>query len=85
MNTCFFSASPRITGPLCQNPPKGHGKGQMMLADIASGEVDTADVLFLIAFILFVIATVMAAMAKAVDSVIVRAGFACVALAWLLL
>jgi hypothetical protein len=57
----------------------------MMLADIASGEVDTADVLFLIAFILFVIATVMAAMAKAVDSVIVRAGFACVALAWLLL
>jgi len=32
-----------------------------------------------------VIATVMAAMAKAVDSVIVRAGFACVALAWLLL
>lgn len=57
----------------------------MMLADIASGEVDTADVLFLIAFILFVIATVMAAMAKAVDSVIVRAGFACIALAWLLL
>jgi hypothetical protein len=56
-----------------------------MLADIASGEVDTADVLFLIAFILFVIAAVMAAMVKSIDQVIMRAGFACVALAWLLL
>jgi len=57
----------------------------MMLADIASGEVDTADVLFLIAFILFVISAVMAAMARSIDQVILRAGFACVALAWLLL
>jgi len=56
-----------------------------MIADIASGEVDIADVLFLVAFILFVIAAVMAAMARSIDSVIVRAGFACLALGWLVL
>ena len=57
----------------------------MMLADIASGEADTADILFLVAFILFVITAVMAAMARSIDQVILRAGFACVALAWLVL
>ena len=57
----------------------------MIIADIASGEVDWADVLFLVAFILFVIVTVMRVMARAFDGALVAAGLACLALAWLLL
>jgi hypothetical protein len=56
-----------------------------MLADIASGEVDWADVLFLVAFILFVIVTIMAVMRRAFEPALLAAGLACVALAWLLL
>ena len=56
-----------------------------MVADIASGEVDAADVLFLVAVILFAIAAVLRAMARSVDSAIVAAGLTAVALGWLLL
>ena len=59
--------------------------GGPMLADIASGEVDLADILFLIAFILFVLGTILAIMRKGFESALVWAGLACVALGWLLL
>lgn len=56
-----------------------------MLADIAHGEVNAADIMFLIAVILFVVAVVIRVMARTFDSAIVAAGLAFVALGWLLL
>jgi hypothetical protein len=56
-----------------------------MLAEIAKGEVDLADVLFLIAVILFVIAAVMRFAARAWDSALVATGLAAAAFGWLLL
>ena len=57
----------------------------MMLADIASGEVDLADILFLIAAILFGVSTVIRIMARSVDAALVAAGLVATALALLVL
>lgn len=56
-----------------------------MIATISSGHADLADILFLVAFILFVIVTVLRVMAHTVDSALIAAGFAALALAWLVL
>jgi hypothetical protein len=56
-----------------------------MLADIASGEVDLADILFLIGFVLFVLGAIMAFMRRAFEPALVYAGLGCIALGWLLL
>ena len=61
-----------------------------LIGDIASGNLDMADVLFLAAFILFVIAFITELpMARPQGGpwwrMIVSAALACVALAWLLL
>ena len=59
-----------------------------LLADIASGEVDTADVLFLVAFVLSLVATFLAAAASDLrrwSAVAGWAALALVALAWMLL
>ena len=56
-----------------------------MIATISSGHADLADALFLIAFVLFVIVTVFAVVRNAWESALLAAGFACVALAWLVL
>ena len=60
-----------------------------MFADIASGEVDTADIFFLFAVILGVVAAIAYATRRA-DAVVWAPvlgwlGFACAALAWLVL
>jgi hypothetical protein len=57
----------------------------MMLADIASGEVDWADILFLVAVILFIVGAVLTFQAQALWATLVSVGLACVALAWMLL
>jgi hypothetical protein len=56
-----------------------------MLADIESGNVDLADVLFLIAVVLFVVGGVVAFMAKTLWATVIAAGLACVSLGWLVL
>jgi hypothetical protein len=56
-----------------------------ILADIASGETDWADIFFLIAVIVFVIAAIIAFQAKTLYAVLICAGLACVALGWLVL
>ena len=56
-----------------------------MLATIMSGEVDLADVLFLIAFVVFAVAFVLRVMVKNVDGALVAAGLALVSFAWLAL
>ena len=60
----------------------------MVLADIASGEVDTADVFFLIAVILFVVYAFIG-FVRTVDArvpgVLLGLGLACVSLALLIL
>jgi hypothetical protein len=56
-----------------------------MLSTIVSGEADLADVLFLIAFILFIITAVTRAMARNTDGLLVSAGATAIALAWLCL
>lgn len=56
-----------------------------MIADIASGETDIADILFLIAVILFAIGAVLAFQAKALWAALVACGLTATALAWLLL
>lgn len=56
-----------------------------VVADIASGEVDIADILFLVAVILFVIGGVIAIQVKTLYAALVAFGLACMALAWLLL
>lgn len=54
---------------------------------IWSGNFNFADVMFLVAFIVFVIAAVIRLLAKpiAIDFVLVAVGLACVSLAWLLI
>lgn len=56
-----------------------------VLADIESGNTDLADVLFLIAVILFVIGGVVAYMARAFWATVVSVGLACLALGYLVL
>ena len=56
-----------------------------MLADIESGNADLADILFLVAVVLFVVGGVVAFQAKAIWATLVAAGLACTALAWLVL
>ena len=60
-----------------------------MVADIASGNTGFADVMFLVAFVLFVIALIMELMVRPNASpwwrIPVAAGLACVALGWLVL
>lgn len=56
-----------------------------VLADIAHGHTDGADILFLIALIVFIVGGVLALMEKAITMVLLFGGLACVALAWVLL
>jgi hypothetical protein len=58
-----------------------------MLATIADGHIDLADFLFLLAFIVFVIAVVLDVMVnpRPLRSILVSAGLALVALAWFVL
>jgi hypothetical protein len=58
-----------------------------MLAALVSGKVDLADVLFLVAFIVFCVVFLLRVMAtpRAVDTVLVAAGLALVSLAWFVL
>jgi hypothetical protein len=56
-----------------------------MLATLVEGKTDLADVLFLVAMILFIVCAVIHAMAKQITGTILCAGLACVALAWLVL
>jgi hypothetical protein len=61
-----------------------------MLAEISSGNTDTADILFLVGFILFVIAFLATLPtfqpgAGAWWKSLLAAGLACVAMGWLLL
>ena len=59
----------------------------MLLADIASGEVDAADVLFLVAFIVGLVAVVASLVPTAAKfwNALIAATLARLALAWLLL
>jgi hypothetical protein len=57
----------------------------LMLADIANGNVDWADIFFLIAVILFVVGAAVAYQMKALWATAVALGLGFVALAWLLL
>jgi hypothetical protein len=57
----------------------------MVLADIESGNTDLADILFLVAVVLFVVGGVVAFQTKAIWATLVAAGLACTALAWLVL
>jgi hypothetical protein len=52
---------------------------------IFSGNFNLADIAFLVALILFVIAFVVRLQARAIDAAIVAAGLACVSLGWLVL
>jgi len=58
-----------------------------MLADIITGEHAAADVLFLIAFFLFLIAAIWVAVVarKVTETVLAYAGLAVLALGWLVL
>jgi len=55
------------------------------LATIVEGNADLADLLLLIAAIVFAIVTVMYAMARSIEGALSTAGLFCVALAWLVL
>lgn len=57
----------------------------MVLADISSGNTGFADIMFLVAFILFLIAGVVAYMAKALWATVVCVGLAAISLGWLVL
>lgn len=59
----------------------------MIAADdgIFQGNFNLADIAFLVALILFIIAFVVRLNAKAVDAAIIAAGLACVALGWLVI
>ncbi len=57
----------------------------MILADIASGETDWADIFFLIALILFVIGAAVAFQVKTFYATVIAAGLAFVSLGWLVL
>ncbi len=56
-----------------------------MVADIVGGETQWADILFLIAAILFGFAGFLASQSRATDSALVRFGLCLVAVGWLLL
>ena len=56
-----------------------------MIATVIDGEADLADVLFLIAFILFVIVAIFHLMRRAFEGALLAFGLAAVALAWLVL
>ena len=56
-----------------------------MIATIIDGEADLADVLFLIAFVLFVIVAIFHLMRRAFEGALLAFGFAAIALAWLVL
>jgi hypothetical protein len=55
------------------------------LATIIDGEADLADVLFLLAFLLFCIVAVLNLMRRSVEAELTSFGLAAVALAWLVL
>lgn len=57
----------------------------MLLADISSGNTGFADVMFLVALILFLIAGFIAYTAKALWATVVCVGLAAVSLGWLVL
>lgn len=57
----------------------------MVLADIANGNTNWADVCFLIAVVLFVLGAVVAFQVKTFYAVVLALGLAAVSLAWLLL
>jgi hypothetical protein len=54
-----------------------------LLAAIASGHADLSEVLMLIAFLIFAFATVLAVMKRSDNGILIPAGLACVALAFL--
>lgn len=59
-----------------------------LLADISTGNTGFADVMFLVGFILFVVATILRivkAETWSYDSMLIAAGLAAVALGWLVL
>lgn len=56
-----------------------------MIADISQGHREFADVMFLVALILFLIAGVVAYTAKALWATVVCLGLGAVALGWLVL
>ena len=56
-----------------------------MLADIASGNTGFADVMFLVALVIFVLGGALAYKAEALYVTVLSLGLACVALAWLVL
>jgi NADH:ubiquinone oxidoreductase subunit K len=57
----------------------------VILATISEGHADGADILFLLAVVLFVVCAVVAALEKSVVTVLLSAGLAFTALAWLVL
>lgn len=56
-----------------------------MIATIIDGEADLADVLFLIAFVLFCIVAIFHLMRRAFEGALLAFGLAAVALGWLVL
>lgn len=56
-----------------------------MVGDIASGNTGFADVMFLVALIVFLLGAVMAFQAKALYAAVVAVGLAAVSLGWLVL
>jgi hypothetical protein len=57
----------------------------VILADIAHGNTNWADVFFLIAVVLFVAGAIVAVMVKTFYAAVLAAGLAFVALGWLVL
>jgi len=57
----------------------------MMLADISSGNTGFADVMFLVALILFLIGGFIAFQVKTIYATVLAVGLAAVALGWLVL
>ena len=56
-----------------------------MVADIANGNTGFADIMFLVALILFGVGSVLAFQAKALWAAVVSLGLVAVSLAWLVL
>ncbi len=56
-----------------------------MIATIIDGEADLADVLFLLAFLLFCIVAVIQLMRRAIEPALTSFGLAALALGWLVL
>lgn len=56
-----------------------------MLADIASGNTGFADIMFLVALILFLLAGVVAFQVKTFYATVIAVGLAAVSLGWLVL